>query len=56
MYIIDIAALNLSYVSVKVMLRFFRFTGKVRMISFVHKITTPIEQNKNSFGTHINGG
>ena len=47
---------SLSYVSVKVMLRFFRFSGKVRMISFVHKITTPIEQNENSFGTHINGG
>ena len=56
MYIIDIAALNLSYASVKVKLRFFRFTGKVRMISFVHKITTPIEQHKYSFGTHINGG
>lgn len=56
MYIIVLTALNLSYVSVKVTLRFFRFTGKVRMISFVHKITTPIEQNKSSFGTHINGG
>ncbi len=48
--------LSLSYANVKVTLRFFRFIRKVRMISFVHKITTPIEQNENSFGTHINGG
>jgi hypothetical protein len=43
------------YGSVKVLLRFFSFGRKVSLLSLVHKITTPNENN-HTFGTFINGG
>ena len=43
------------YECVKVLLRFFSLGRKVSLLSLVHKITTPNENN-HTFSTFINGG